>query len=71
MVAIEIFKAVWDKCLKSFTNIFNNVFFKGKLPEGWMLSSLVPIFKGKGDQHFLTNNINFNVKPSKVVMTLT
>ena len=73
MVAIEIFKAVGDKCLKSFTNIFNDVFFKDKLPEGWMLSSLVPIFKGKGkgDQHFLTNNINFNVKPSKVVMTLT
>ena len=47
-VAIELFKAGGDKCLKSLTNIFNIV-FKDKLPEEWMLSSLVPIFKGKGD----------------------
>ena len=25
--------------------------FKDKLPEEWMLSSLVQIFKGKGDPH--------------------
>ena len=37
-----------DKCLKSLTNIFNNILFKDKLPEEWMLSSLVPIFRGKG-----------------------
>ena len=45
-VAIELFKAGGDKCLKSLTNIFN-ILFKDKLPEEW--SSLVPIFKGKGD----------------------
>ena len=33
-------------CLKSLTNIFNDILFK--LPEKWMLSSLVPVFKGKG-----------------------
>ena len=48
-VAIEMFKAGADKCLKSLTNIFNDTLFKDKLPEEWMLSSLVPIFKGKGD----------------------
>ena len=48
-VAIELFKAVGDKCLKYLTNIFNNILFKDKLE--WMLSSLVPIFKGKGDPH--------------------
>ena len=47
-VAIEMFKASWDKCLKSLTNIFNYIIFKYKLPEEWMLSSLVPIFKGRG-----------------------
>ena len=47
-VAIEMFKASWDKCLKSLTNIFNDIIFKYKLPEEWMLSSLVPIFKGRG-----------------------
>ena len=47
-VAIELFKADVDKCLKSLINIFNDILFKDKLPEEWMLSSLVPIFKGKG-----------------------
>ena len=45
-VAIELFQADGDKCLKFLTNIFNDILFK--LPEKWMLSSLVPIFKGKG-----------------------
>ena len=35
--------------LKSLRNIFNGILFKDKLPEEWMLSSLVPIFKGKGN----------------------
>ena len=48
-VALEMFKAGEDKCLKSLTNIFNDILFKNKLPEKWMLSSLVSIFKGKGD----------------------
>ena len=46
-VALELFKAGEDKCLKSLTNIFNNIFFKDKLPVEWMLSLLVPV--GKGD----------------------
>ena len=48
-VALELFKAGGDKCLKSLTNIFNDILFNDKLLEEWMLSSLVPIFKGKGD----------------------
>ena len=48
-VAIEMFKVGRDKCLKSLTKIFNDILFKDKFPEDWMLSSLVPIFKGKGD----------------------
>ena len=35
--------------LKSLRNIFNDILFKDKLPEEWMLSLLVPIFKGKGN----------------------
>ena len=46
-VSIEVFKAGGDKCLKSLTNIFNDILFKDKLPEEWMLSSLIQIFKGK------------------------
>ena len=47
-IAVEMFKSGGDKCLKSLTNIFS-ILFKDKLPEEWMLSLLVPIFKGKGD----------------------
>ena len=48
-VAIELFKAGGDTCLKSLTNIFNDILFKDKLPKEWMLSSLILTFKGKGD----------------------
>ena len=42
-----MFKVGRDKCLKSLTNIFNDILFKEKLQEEWILSSLVPIFKRK------------------------
>ena len=45
-VALELFKASGDKRLKSLTNILN-ILFEDKLLEEWMLSLLVPIFKGK------------------------
>ena len=48
-VAVELFKAGGEKCLESLTNIFNDILFKDKLKEEWMLSSLVPIFKQKRD----------------------
>ena len=32
-LVIELFKAGGDKCLKSLTNIFNDILFKDKLPE--------------------------------------
>ena len=35
--------------MKFLINIFNDILFKDKLPEKWMLSSLEPIFKGKED----------------------
>ena len=45
-VAVELIKAGEEKCLKSLTNIVNILFLD---TEKWMLSSLVPIFKDKGD----------------------
>ena len=44
-----MFKVGGDKCLKSLGNIFNGILIKDKLLEEWLLSSLVPIFKGNGD----------------------
>ena len=46
-IAIELLKAGGDKCSKSLTNIFNDILFKDKLLEEWMLISLVPVFKAK------------------------
>ena len=46
-VAIKLFEGGRDKCLKSMTNINNDILLK--VPNEWMLSSLVPIFTGKGD----------------------
>ena len=48
-VALEMLKAGEDKCSTSLINRFDEILFKEKLPEEWMLSSLVPIFKGQGD----------------------
>ena len=38
-VAIELLKVGGNKCLKSLTNIFNDILFNDKLLEEWMLSS--------------------------------
>ena len=53
-VAIELFKAGGDKCLKSLTNIFTDVLFKDKLLVAIvtisyykLLSSLLSILKRK------------------------
>ena len=48
-VAIELLKGGGEQCLKSLTNIFNDILFIDKLLDEWMFSSLVPIFKRKGD----------------------
>ena len=48
-IVLEMFKVGGDKCLKSLTNVFSDILFKEKLPEEWMLLSLVPIFQEKGD----------------------
>ena len=48
-VAIEMFKAGGENYLKSLTNMFNDILLKSKLPEKWMLISLVTVFKRKGN----------------------
>ena len=55
-VALQICMAGGDKCLKSLTSIFNNILFKDRLPEEWILSSLVAVFKGKGDSLNMVSN---------------
>ena len=61
-VVLEMLKARGKLCLNFLTAIFNDILIEGKLPEEWMLSSLVPIFKGEGDS--LTPN---SYKPIKLL----
>ena len=35
--------------MKSLTNILTDILLKDRLPQEWMLSSLVTVFKGKGN----------------------
>ena len=48
-IAVKKKKKKKNKCLKSLTNISNDILFKDKLPEECILSLLEPIFEGKGD----------------------
>ena len=48
-VDLEICKTIGEKFLLFLRNIFNDILFKDKQPEEWVLSSLVPIFKVKGN----------------------
>ena len=45
----DIFKAAGDVCVTSMTVLCNKVFWEGVVPSDWELSTLVPLFKGKGD----------------------
>ena len=44
-----MFETGEDKCLKFLINIFDDILFKDKLPEEWMLSLLVQGFRAKRD----------------------
>ena len=58
-IALKILKVGGESCLKSLTIIFN-ILFDGKSPKVWMLSLLVPIFKGNRDPQSL--NLHMGIK---------
>ena len=45
----EMLKAGGKKVIKRLTELCNQVVREGAIPREWELSTLVPIFKGKGD----------------------
>ena len=45
----ELFHAAGEECVEKMTEICNLVVDEGKMPKDWELSTLVPIYKGKGD----------------------
>ena len=45
----EMLKAAGKKGIKRLTELCNQVVREGAIPREWQLSTLIPIFKGKGD----------------------
>ena len=45
----EMLKAAGKRGIKRLTELCNQVVREGAIPRGWELSTLIPIFKGKGD----------------------
>ena len=48
-ITAEVLKAAGDPCIDVLTTICNQILFSGKMPDYWKLSSLIPLYKGKGD----------------------
>ncbi|KAG5591887.1 hypothetical protein H5410_042401 [Solanum commersonii] len=46
---VEIWKSTNKVGLKWLTKLFNVIFQKAKMPEEWMWSTMVPLYKNKGD----------------------
>jgi hypothetical protein len=52
-IPIEVWKCPGDIAIVWLTNLFNHIFRSNKMPDEW--STLVPIFKNKGDIQSCTN----------------
>jgi len=54
-IPIEVWKCLGDKAITWLTKLFNRIFEKNKIPNEWRKSTLVPIYKNKGDIQSCTN----------------
>ena len=48
-IVVEMLKAAGNKGVKIMTKICNHIVREGAMPREWELSTLIPIYKGKGD----------------------
>jgi Reverse transcriptase (RNA-dependent DNA polymerase) len=48
-IPIEVWKCLGDVALVWLTNLFNKILHSNKMPDEWRQSTLVPIYKRKGD----------------------
>ena len=48
-VPVDVFKVIGEEGVDVLLDLLNCIWEKGKMPDEWRLSTLVPIFKGKGD----------------------
>jgi hypothetical protein len=54
-IPIEVWRSLEDVVIVWLTKLFNLIFQSNKMPDGWMQSILVPIFKDKGGVQSCTN----------------
>jgi hypothetical protein len=54
-ILIEVWKCLRDIAIVWLTKLFNHIFRSNRMPDEWMRSTLVPIFKNKGDIQSCTN----------------
>ena len=54
-IPIEVWKHLGDKGLTWLTRLFNKIMMAGRMPDEWRKSTLVPIYKNKGDVQSCSN----------------
>jgi hypothetical protein len=54
-IPIEVWKCLGDIAIVWLTMLFNHIFRSNKMLDEWRRSTLVPIFKNKGDIQICTN----------------
>jgi hypothetical protein len=55
-IPIEVWKCLGDSAIVWLTKLFNHILRSNMMPDEWRRSTLVPIFKNKGDIQSCTNN---------------
>ena len=48
-IPIEAWRGLGEKGIRCLTNLFNVILRSSKMPEEWRISTLIPLYKNKGD----------------------
>ena len=54
-ISIEVWRGLGEQGIHWLTNLFNVILKSSKMPEEWRVSTLIPLFKNKGDAHVCVN----------------
>jgi hypothetical protein len=60
VIPIEVWMTLRNVVIVWVTKVFNLIFRSNKMPDDWVQSILVPIFKNKGDVQSCTNYRGIN-----------
>jgi len=48
-IAVEIWKSLGEEGIRWLTNFFNVILKTAKIPQEWRHSTIIPLYKNKGD----------------------